>query len=53
MQQGKVIPLDCELAIDAASYGIAHKLPLADSIIKGFEKNGHAVTVDEPCLSGI
>jgi len=33
MQQGKVIPLDSELAIDAASYGIAHKLPLADSII--------------------
>ena len=33
MQQGRVVPLDSELAIDAASYGLAHKLPLADSII--------------------
>ena len=33
MKQGKVIPLDAELAIDAAQYGVLHKLPLADSII--------------------
>ena len=33
MQQGKVVPLDSGLAIDAASYGLAHKLPLADSVI--------------------
>ena len=33
MQQGKVIPLDSALAMDAAIYGLAHKLPLADSII--------------------
>ena len=33
MEQGRVISLDSELAINAASYGIAHKLPLADSII--------------------
>ena len=33
MQQGKVVPLDSELAIDAATYGLAHKLPLADSIV--------------------
>lgn len=33
MQQGKVIPLDAELAVDAATYGIHHKLPLADSVI--------------------
>ena len=33
MQQGRVIALDSELAIDAASYGLAHKLPLADSVI--------------------
>ena len=32
MKQGKVIPLDSELAIDAATYGLAHKLPLADSV---------------------
>lgn len=33
MNQGKVIPLDGQLAIDAANFGIIHKLPLADSII--------------------
>lgn len=33
MEQGKVIPLDSVLAIDAAVYGAQHKLPLADSII--------------------
>ncbi len=33
MQQGKVIPLDSELAIDAGNFGVIHKLPLADSII--------------------
>jgi predicted nucleic acid-binding protein len=33
MQQGQVISLDSELAIDAGSYGISYKLPLADSII--------------------
>ncbi len=33
MTQGEVIDLDAELAINAASLGLAHKLPLADSII--------------------
>ena len=33
MEQGQVIVLDSRLAIDAAYYGIKHKLPLADSII--------------------
>lgn len=33
MEQGRVVPLDSELAINAASFGIAHKLQLADSII--------------------
>jgi hypothetical protein len=28
-----VIPLDAELAINAATYGLSYKLPLADSII--------------------
>jgi len=32
MTQGKVISLDSQLAIDAGSYGVQHKLPLADSI---------------------
>ena len=33
MEQGKVIPLNSELAKDSAKFGILHKLPLADSII--------------------
>jgi predicted nucleic acid-binding protein len=33
MEQGRVIALDSELAINAASYGVELKLPLADSII--------------------
>lgn len=33
MAQGKVIPLDSELAKDAAKFGVLYKLPLADSII--------------------
>lgn len=33
MQQGTVFDLDATLAIAAASAGVAHKLPLADSIV--------------------
>lgn len=33
MEQGKVIPLNSDLAKDAAKFGVLHKLPLADSII--------------------
>jgi predicted nucleic acid-binding protein len=33
MEQGRVVPLDSSLAIDAAVFGLKHKLPLADSII--------------------
>lgn len=33
MEQGKVIPLDSDLAKDAAKFGVLYKLPLADSII--------------------
>ncbi len=33
MKQGRVIPLDSELAMDAAKFGVLYKLPLADSII--------------------
>jgi predicted nucleic acid-binding protein len=33
MKLGKVVPLDGPLAIDAASYGLEHSLPLADSVI--------------------
>ena len=43
MQQGKVIPLDSTLAIDAAVYGLKHKLPLADSIIYATAQKYNAV----------
>jgi predicted nucleic acid-binding protein len=33
MEQGRVVPLDNSLAIDAAIFGLKYKLPLADSII--------------------
>ena len=33
MEQGRVISLDSALAIDAATFGVQYKLPLADSII--------------------
>lgn len=33
MQQGEVIPLDATLALAAARVGLAHKLPLAASLI--------------------
>ncbi len=33
MQQGRVIPLDGVIAVNAARLGILHRLPLADSII--------------------
>ncbi len=33
MNQGKVISLDSELAMDAGKFGVFHRLPLADSII--------------------
>ena len=33
MEQGKVVPLDSGLAVEAAYCGIEYKLPLADSVI--------------------
>jgi predicted nucleic acid-binding protein len=33
MMEGTVVPLDGQLAIDAAELGLRHSLPLADSII--------------------
>lgn len=33
MQQGKVISLDADLALEAARLGLLHRLPLADSVI--------------------
>ena len=33
MQQGQVVDLDAGLALTAAALGLAHKLPLADSVV--------------------
>ena len=33
MRQGTVVDLDATLALSAATLGVAHKLPLADSIV--------------------
>ena len=33
MRQGRVIDLDADLAMQAASLGLLHKLPLADSVM--------------------
>ncbi|MEQ8952590.1 MAG: type II toxin-antitoxin system VapC family toxin [Gammaproteobacteria bacterium] len=43
MMEGKVVPLDATLAIDAASLGIEHSLPLADSIILATARKFDAV----------
>ncbi|VAW75426.1 PIN (PilT N terminus) domain [hydrothermal vent metagenome] len=43
MEQGKVVSLDSALAVDAAVYGLKHKLPLADSIIYATAKMFDAV----------
>ena len=43
MEQGKVIPLDSELAMDAAKLGVFYKLPLADSIIFATSRKYSAV----------
>ena len=43
MEQGKVVPLDSELAIDAAVLGLKHQLPLADSIIYATSQKHGAV----------
>jgi len=43
MEQGNVIPLNGELAINAACFGIEFKLPLADSIIYATARKYDAV----------
>jgi predicted nucleic acid-binding protein len=57
MEQGKVVPLDSTLAIDAAVYGLNNKLPLADSIIYATARKFGAVIwtqdADFKALSGV
>jgi predicted nucleic acid-binding protein len=43
MNQGLVVPLDSELAVDAAVMGLELKLPLADSIIYATARKFEAV----------
>lgn len=57
MEQGKVVPLDSALAIDAAQYGVDLKLPLADSIIYATAQKFDAVVwtqdIDFKSLEGV
>ena len=43
MQQGRVVDLDATLALRAASLGLEHKLPLADSIVYAIARELGAV----------
>jgi uncharacterized protein with PIN domain len=43
MYQGEIIPLDADLAVSAASLGLKHKLPLADSIVYATARSREAV----------
>ena len=43
MQQGHVVALDAALALLAATFGMRHKLPLADSIIYATARQGDAL----------
>jgi len=49
MEQGNVVPLDSQLAINAAHYGIEYKLPLADSIIYATAKKFGALVWTQDC----
>lgn len=42
LHQGQVVPLDAGIALSAAQLGVAHKLPLADSIIYATAKQYQA-----------
>ena len=42
LHQGTVVPLDAGLALSAAQFGVAHKLPLADSVIYATAKQYQA-----------
>ena len=43
MQQGKVISLGADLALDAAALGLRHGLPLADAVILAIAQASDAV----------
>lgn len=43
MQQGRVVALDAALALRAATLGLRHKLPLADSVIYATAQSVEAI----------
>jgi predicted nucleic acid-binding protein len=43
MQQGRIVELSASLALLAASLGLRHKLPLADSIIYATAQQSNAL----------
>lgn len=43
MRQGSVVALDTDIALDAAHLGVAHKLPLADSVMLATARRHGAV----------
>lgn len=43
MQQGQVQPMDSGIAIRAARLGVAHKLPLADSVVLAVARQREAL----------
>jgi predicted nucleic acid-binding protein len=49
MQQGRVVPLDAELALAAAALSVEHRLPFADSVVYATARAAEAVvwTQDE------
>lgn len=49
MEQGKVIPLDSTLAIEAAHFGLQLKLPLVDSIIYATAQKYRATVWTQDC----
>lgn len=42
MQQGQIVELDASLALRAASLGLRHELPLADSVVYATAQAGQA-----------
>ena len=57
MKQGRVVPLDSQLAEDAAPCGAAHELPLADSVVyataRKFDATVWTQDIDFKPLSGV
>ena len=54
MHQGRIVPLDSDLAVSAAVLGLRHKLPLADSIVYATAQlHGAAVWTQDEDFDGL